>query len=81
MDVTGMDSATMKNILGSMLFAKDMGILAKLPKSRVIDDAHVITIDSGFRSPSNVRLDAGCRASAAVTDPAVLVACVCVRSA
>jgi hypothetical protein len=55
MDATGMDSATIRNILGSMLFAKDLGILSKLPKSRVIDDAHVVSIDGAFRNPNNVR--------------------------
>lgn len=54
-ELTGVDMATMKNILGSMLFAKDLMVLKKTPKSKQIEEDHVIELDPAYRNPSNVR--------------------------
>jgi hypothetical protein len=45
----------MRNIIGSMLFAKDLQILKKEPKSRAIEEDHVVELDASFRHPSLVR--------------------------
>jgi hypothetical protein len=51
---TGMEGAVLKNILGSMLFAKDLQVLKKTPASKIIDEAHEVEINGGYRSNAKV---------------------------
>jgi cullin 4 len=54
-ETTGLDVATMKNVLGSMVFAKDLGVLKKTPKTKAIEDDHTLELDAAYRNP-NVRI-------------------------
>ena len=51
---TGIDIVTLKNVLGSMLFAKDLMVLKKTPKSKAIELDHVIEIDPAYKNPNLV---------------------------
>jgi hypothetical protein len=51
---TGIEGAVLKNILGSMLFAKDLQVLKKTPASKIIDDGHEVEINGGYRSNAKV---------------------------
>ena len=53
---TGIDIVTLKNVLRSMLFAKDLAVLKKTPKSTAIELDHVIEINPAYKNPSLVGL-------------------------
>jgi hypothetical protein len=45
-----LEGSVLKNILGSMLFAKDLQVLKKAPATKIIDDTHEIEINGAYRS-------------------------------
>lgn len=53
-DTLKLDMATVKTLLGSMLFAKDLAVLKKTPSGKSIDAADVVELNAGFRNPSRV---------------------------
>ncbi len=53
-NLTNIDLKTMKNILGSMLFAKDLQVLKKTPSSKSIDEGHEIELNGAYKNPSRV---------------------------
>lgn len=50
-EATGIPLPALRNVLGSMLFAKDCMVLKKTPKTKTIEDDSVIEVDEGFRNP------------------------------
>jgi hypothetical protein len=51
-DTCGIDVSTLKNIIGSMLFAKDLAVLRKTPTSKVIEEGHELELNDAYRSAS-----------------------------
>ena len=51
-DVTMLDMVSLKTILGSMLFAKDLMVLKKTPESKTIDESHILSVNASYRSAS-----------------------------
>jgi hypothetical protein len=43
---------TLKNLLGSMLYAKDLQVLKKTPASRSIENGHELELNDGYTSKS-----------------------------
>lgn len=49
---TSLDLKTLKNLLGSMLYAKDLQVLKKTPASRSIENGHELELNDGYTSKS-----------------------------
>ena len=58
-EASGIQTSSLRNVLGSMLFAKDLMILRKQPRSKVIDENDVVEIDGSYKNGSMVSGDQG----------------------